>query len=148
MRSGFQANICRKWQSNRILGDAGMTNEEINLKIAAILGWVFIPPEMGHYGKMTYPKWRHPGGGEYVSENPPPYATDWQWCGPLVEKHVSGIEARFLDGVGASEWAVDCSGYEAVSDTPQRAICLAVIAAQPTPATLPPEAPIHDNDRS
>ena len=130
-----------------------MTNEEINLKIAAILGWVFIPPEKGHFGKMTYPKWRHPGGGEYVSESPPPYATDWQWCGPLVEKYRLTVDAMHEadDPEDTENWMVSWGhklGHFRTALTPQRAICLAVIAAQPTPATLPPEAPIHDNDRS
>ena len=121
-----------------------MTNEEINLKVATLLGWVFIPPEMGHFGKMTYPKWRHPGGGEYVSESPPRYATDWQWCGPLVERNKIKV---WFDG---DDWAAQIEEFNALewADTPQRAICLAVVAAQPTPATLPPEAPVHDNDRS
>lgn len=130
-----------------------MTEDEINLKIAAILGWAFVPAEEGHYGKMTYPKWRHPGGHEYVSETPPPYTTDWTWCGPLVEKY--GIS---LLTDGATEWRAVSTRrpntqrkrdvWGTYESTPQRAICLAVIAAQPIPATLPPEAPIHDNDHS
>lgn len=131
-----------------------MTNEEINLKLAGILGWVFIPPEMGRFGKMTYPKWRHPGGHEYVSESPPPYATDWQWCGPLIEKYSVAVVPAIKEsgehiGFVAYEFKHVIAHFcPNVESSPQRAICLAVIAAQPTPATLPPEAPIHDNDRS
>jgi hypothetical protein len=125
-----------------------MTNEEINLAVAAIQGFTYVPPEKGHFGKMTYPKWRHSSGAEYVSETPPPFATDWQWCGPLIEKHTISFEAIFIDGPGDTGWETYCNGKSITCDTPQRAICLAVIAAQPTPATLPPEAPIHDNDRN
>ena len=118
-----------------------MTNEEINLAIATIQGFTYVPPEMGRFGKMTYPKWRHSSGGEYVSETPPPYATSWQWCGPLIAKY--SLSVLCAEGWTAANAFCGKSG-----ETPQRAICLAVIAAQPTPATLPPEAPIHDNDRS
>ena len=118
-----------------------MNNAEINLQIAGILGWVFVPPEKGHYGKMTYPKWRHPGGGAYVSETPPPYATDWTWCGPLIAKYSLSV-------ICADGWTAANAHVGKSSETPQRAICLAVIAAAPTPATLLPEAPVHDSDHN
>lgn len=132
-----------------------MTNEEINLAIAAIQGWVFVPPEMGRYGQMTYPKWRHSGGAEYVSETPPPYATDWQWCGPLVEKYDLDVMENLHGGGELTpegkwpRWYVDaCDGVLAYDDDVKRAICLAVITAQPTPATLQAAGPTHDSDRS
>ncbi len=111
-----------------------LTDDEINKRVADLQGWVFIPPDEGHYGKMTYPKWRHSQGAEYVSENPPAYATDWAWCGPLVEK--CGLEVGIRRKTGA--WSATTLGVWEEADTPQRAICLAVIAAHagshPNPA--------------
>ena len=110
-----------------------MNNDEINRKLAGLQGFVFAPAEMGHYGKMTYAKWRHASGREYVSESPPPYATDWQWCGPLVELHC--IETyycgpkkweAFFRTEGGSRPHVPYSDSH-YAETPQRAICLAVI---------------------
>ena len=123
-----------------------MTNEEINLAIAAIQGFTYVPPEKGRFGKMTYPKWRHSGGAEYVSETPPPYATDWQWCGPLVEK----FDVDLWRHVETNAWTACIQNCKrnGISQTATAAICLAVIAAQPILATLPLEAPIRDSDRS
>lgn len=98
---------------------------------AGIQGFVFVPPELGHYGQMTYPKWRHKNGHEYVSEAAPPYATDWAWCGPLLDKYRISLDwAPDKVGDGGS-WDFMTNGAEGCADTPQRAICLAVIAAKP-----------------
>lgn len=111
-----------------------MTDEEINRRVAEIEGWYSI-------SKTT---WAERDGKGVRKNGPPLYATDWQWCGPLVERNKIKV---WFDG---DDWAAQIEEFNALewADTPQRAICLAVVSAQPTPATLPPEAPIHDNDRS
>lgn len=127
-----------------------MTNEEINLKMAEIEGWGFTDGGRTAYGWHWARCVDTPTGKtmeRFHGENPPPYATDWQWCGPLVEKYRVHIEP-ISGGMWEATLETTLPGYGEIADTPQRAICLAVIAAQPTPATLPPEAPVHDNDRS
>ena len=90
-----------------------MTDDEINRRVAEIEGWV----KDGN--GWTLPRDRHIA---YV----PSYATDWEWCGPLVEKYRIWLESR-------SNWwcALNYGDGWYTADTPQRAICLAVIAANP-----------------
>lgn len=112
-----------------------MTNEEINLKLAAIEGWV----DDGPCGSKT--QWWRPADGDVAHLfGAPPYATDWQWCGPLVEKYRVYLEYN-------RGWYAQVDAYYSFPDTHHdydppwkqetalRSICLAVIAAQPTPAT-------------
>ncbi len=105
-----------------------MTDDEINKRVAEIEGWEEI-----QVGRRR--AWQHKETcqisywlGAF------PYATDWAWCGPLVEKY--GLSLDFMgepdDAPGAYQW--QCTwGYKLgnfrQADTPQRAICLAVIAA-------------------
>ena len=72
-----------------------MTDEELNRRVAEIEGWSL--EDSG--------EWRLQQGPlqELWFAMPPPYATDWAWCGPLIEKYRVSLT--------------------------QRAICLAVIAA-------------------
>lgn len=101
-----------------------MTDEEINRKVAGIEGWRY---------RNDGQWWQRPGKSAghdfYVSFLPPPYATDWAWCGPLVEKY--GVDVfENLDDAEPGLWAADATdGALGYADTPQRAICLAVIAA-------------------
>jgi hypothetical protein len=61
----------------------------------------------------------------------PRYSTDWQWCGPLIEKYKITIVAWTREH---NEWnavMTDANGTveSARGATPELAICLAVIAA-------------------
>lgn len=100
-----------------------MTDEEINRRVAQIEG-VRAVDMLFHHSSAT----------RFEDFQPPPYATNWAWCGPLVEKYTVSVEAIFLDGVGEAGWEAYCEGRESRADTPQRAICLAVIAANPPAA--------------
>ena len=90
-----------------------MTDDDINRKVAEIEGWY------------------QADSGEWFTESiwestVPPYATDWAWCGPLLLKYELELRTPLQD-----EWWAAGSGF--VSDnekTPQRAICMAVIASK------------------
>lgn len=101
-----------------------MSNDEINRKVAEIEGWHFIKEK-----RMPERLWKWERTNPYDRRvGPPPYATDWQWCGPLVEKYRLCVDAACSDEVviAFTRGVADC-----VKDkTPQRAICLAVISAQ------------------
>ncbi len=112
-----------------------MTDEEINRKVAGIEGWRY-----RNDGQWWQRATKGRASDFYVSFLPPPYATDWAWCGPLVEKYHVNLyggpapgrrAACFLkelydedDPFDGKPWK-----YGEETDTPQRAICLAVIAA-------------------
>ena len=108
-----------------------MTDEEINKQVAEIEGWVSIP-NPGTDRLL----WFHPSDedGTNVLASLPPYATSWKWCGPLVEKHAIAIRppehaswsAYALTG---EKWNPENRHEAGWADTPQRAICLVVIAA-------------------
>ena len=97
-----------------------MTDEEVNRRVAEIEGWSTKRTPAGRF------EWIDADGCNW-GLNTPRYATDWAWCGPLVEKY--GLE------VGTPEpdwWWADRRGTvddPTYADTPQRAICLAVIDA-------------------
>lgn len=96
-----------------------MDDNEINARVAGIEGWKY---------RTDGQWWQRPGKSAghdfYVSFLPPPYATDWAWVGPLILKY------RILLKGHETWWYADCFGArEQEADTPQRAICLAVIAA-------------------
>lgn len=106
-----------------------MTDDEINRRVAEIEGWVQDSIE----GRGNV--WIRPPSPPFTlssdleaRSSPPPYATDWQWVGPLVPKHKIDIiwcsSGRPMALFGPSETRVSRT-----DDTPQRAICLAVIAA-------------------
>lgn len=112
-----------------------MTDDEINRKVAEIEGWRNSEACAGKIDALRY--WERDGNnapsgfyGESI-----PYATDWQWCGPLIEKYELTVE-RFPvvldDGQKVVRYGASAPGTcmsFPLCDTPQRAICLAVIAA-------------------
>lgn len=51
---------------------------------------------------------------------------DWQDCGPLIEKYIQNIEMLW-DGRWEAISQADLNGY--IGDTPQEAICRAVVAS-------------------
>ncbi len=105
-----------------------MTDDEINKRVAEIEGWVY---------SEDAKKWTHVASegpiGAWI-DCPPPYATDWTWCGPLVPKYK--ITLAYIgepdDPSGAFQWQAEWGhklGSFRQAGTPQRAICLAVMAA-------------------
>ena len=115
-----------------------MADDEINRKVAEIEGWKYQThsPDWS----MWWCKTVEDGNGWYTrpeapdrwlcaacyGECPAPYVTDWTWCGPLVEKYKIKV---FFD---ETSWCAvtDADAHSVQWDfTPQRAICLAVIAA-------------------
>ena len=106
-----------------------MTDDEINRRVAEIEGWKFMRSDSGCYAKWV-PPGTHPAQNIYsLPDNPPPYAIDWAWCGPLIEKYECSLNER-----GGEGWVVDTRGRCGdFARTPQRAICLAVIAAHGKP---------------
>lgn len=96
-----------------------ITDDEINLRISAI--------ENNWQGEYPYA-----GTIQESVDFNPAYATDWAWCGPLVEKYEIRLEPHNADGMDAPEWwawprrPLNRNPW-AVQETPQRAICLAVI---------------------
>lgn len=103
-----------------------MTDDEINRKVAEIEEW-----QLTDGGRTAYSwHWARcvdtPTGKtmeRFHGESPHPYATDWSWCGPLIDKY-----SIYLNR--GRDWVAACGNDDAISaDTPQRAICLAVIAA-------------------
>jgi hypothetical protein len=101
-----------------------MTDDEINRKVAEIEGWVLFDGI-----------WAHAEHCPRSYDHCPPYATDWAWCGPLIGEYTISLEAIFEDGAGTVGWEAYCDGSSQTSDSPQRAICLAVIAAHDRPTT-------------
>ena len=96
-----------------------MTDDEINRRVAELEGWAMD----SLFGGM----WRNAKTKDaWVDSAPPPYTTDWGWCGPLIEKHKISI-LPFCEKWGANPLAYG-EGTQ-YADTPQRAICLAVIAS-------------------
>lgn len=101
-----------------------MTDEEISRRVAEIEGWRTKPTPAARV------EWIDADGCNW-GLNTPPYATNWAWCGPLVEKYW----IRLSDDNDHPErpWAARVMkafmARDALADTPQRAICLAVIAA-------------------
>lgn len=96
-----------------------MTDDELNAAVARIEGYT--PQEhpgfpAGHY------YWMHPERPGEI--DPPPYATDWQWCGPLMERH-EVVTSKYQGAWLASSQRVRASEDASLC----RAICLAVIAA-------------------
>ena len=104
-----------------------MTNEEINRRVADIEGMQPWDSKnaVNKYTLMRTDKAGHPVDFHFIDEAPP-YATDWAWCGPLVEKHKISI-LPFCEKWGANPFFYVAETQYA--DTPQRAICLAIIAA-------------------
>lgn len=79
-----------------------MDDNEINRRVAEIEEWA-----LGEDGR-----WRHPWlFGKHPQVNPPDYATDWAWVGPLAEKYKIGVMPQ------TEEWAAYGRVYRAtVSD--------------------------------
>lgn len=99
-----------------------MTDEEINRRVAEIEGWTFSEG----YGYSH--EWRF---GGHPQQEPPDYATEWGWCGPLVPKHKIDI-IWCSSGRPMALFGPSGARISRTDDTPQRAICLAVIAASPS----------------
>ena len=117
-----------------------MKSDEINRRVAEIEGWKLMG--FGGHEPRWWPPGTHPAQNLFsLPKTPPPYATDWTWCGPLIAKYSLSV-------ICADGWTAANAHVGKSSETPQRAICLAVIAAAPTPATLLPEAPVHDSDHN
>ena len=87
-----------------------MTDDEINIRLAEI--------EM-----PLFP-------GTWKRNSPPPYTTDWQWCGPLLKRDI--IRLEWDTAKPSRKWMAIAKGGVLVvgNDTPQVAVCRAVIAAQ------------------
>jgi len=110
-----------------------MTEDEINRKVAEIEGARTISAYRAVVRKHATDGGKHRRTLDWEQvDAPPPYATDWAWCGPLVEKYTMAVDL-------AVRWMADTPGWLAVqgddcfedatpADTPQQAICLAVIA--------------------
>jgi hypothetical protein len=114
-----------------------MTDDEINRKVAEIEGWQreeicttsgYLDEVRWHRSGLAF----YPGlNGVIPIDEAPPFATDWAWCGPLIENHKISI-LPFCEKWGANPFAhVEGTQY---ADSPQRAICLAVIATHGQPA--------------
>lgn len=98
-----------------------MSDDEINARVAVLEGWSLVE---GRY-------WMR--GADQISGDMPPfqYATDWQWCGPLIVKYGLHLYPPCDEEAG---WLVECGDEFTEAGTPQRAICLAVIGGSGTPA--------------
>ena len=100
-----------------------MTDDEINRRVAEIEGWSW---------DADHELWMPPDGFTIALNSPPPYATNWGFCGALIEKYECSLNER-----GGEGWVVDTRGRCGdFARTPQRAICLAVIAAHEKPAAV------------
>lgn len=111
-----------------------MTNDEINHRVAEIEGWRFIKSESARLAKWAWPGCPPQMNMRALDDNPPQFATDWRWCGPLIEKYNLNLECWVeLDDppTVVENW---CAGWDSkpghfrTGQTPQMAICLAVIA--------------------
>ena len=105
-----------------------MTDDEINRRVAEIKGYrsQYETGEFRWVREINDPIWYPSSHGfDLGSDAPPPYATDWQWCGPLVEKY----KVEMVRNVPVDLWAAFVHSDSGRDSSPQRAICLAVIAA-------------------
>ncbi len=111
-----------------------MTEDEINRKVAEIEGWKLMA--VGGHEAKWWPPGTHPAQNIFsLPDSPPAYATDWQWCGPLIEKYGMHCGRDILfQGMRWSAGPPDMT-WSQYANTPQRAICLAVIAAHDQPTT-------------
>jgi hypothetical protein len=53
-------------------------------------------------------------------------STDWNQCGPLIEKHNVSIDVQFRSG----RWDAFCSGWVNNCETPMIAACIAIVKAK------------------
>ena len=103
-----------------------MEDSEINKRVAEIEG---LNP-LDRPGRCIIPDWflradKTVGDGDLILGCLYEPATDWAWCGPLVEKYQVTLDSCPSCGWLASTPETD----DMAADTPQRAICLAVLAA-------------------
>lgn len=104
-----------------------MTGDELNKRLAALLGWTNI----NHVGGALIGT---PPAGEPQCRNEakvPDWAGDWRYCGPLIAEHhmqieapVFCVEAKAIHGPWVEASMEDISRDECT----RRAIALAVIA--------------------
>mgnify|MGYP001552717862 CR=1 FL=1 len=98
-----------------------MTNEELDKAVAEAQGW----SEDWLDESKGLGLWIKSLGGESIGMGTYHPSTNWQQAGELLEKYK--IDLSF-DG---EDCLAEISGnYFAYADTPQRAICLAVLAAE------------------
>jgi len=104
------------------------TNDELNRRVAEIEGWTFGAVFWHHPDEQIQEAWM-------LRASPPPYATDWTWCGKLIDKY--GIQDLYQPQRPTLEEAILFKyrasikiGVYGEADTPQRAICLSVIASE------------------
>ena len=116
--------------AGELLIGGDMTDEEINKRVAEIDGWATDPSPTGRFVWMKHPEHGIPPGRHSGNDVAPPYATDWTWCGPLLTKLLSkgnwGLEYWHGGEYVRLNYEKETTSK---ADTPQRAICLAVIAA-------------------
>ncbi len=103
-------------------------NQDINRQVAEIEGW----RQVGN--REAGRRWMPPGTPPEFNIAalpffPPPYVTDWAWCGPLIEKY--GIDLHWQpDDENGDRWMAYSFGINGMlAETPQIAICVAVMAA-------------------
>jgi hypothetical protein len=94
-----------------------MTNEELDKAVAELQGWKKEPD-----GRL----WRSPDKHIY-SGLPYRPSTIWKQAGELLEKYNIQLDPP---NFGSTEWSAAAQDIEewSYADTPQRAICLAVLA--------------------
>jgi len=130
-----------------------MTDDEINRRVAEIEGWAgdllddF--PKNGAVACNSW-EWHKEGkdGRRYIQRKPPPYATDWTWCGPLLKRDI--IRLEWDTSKPSRQWmALAKHGVLVIyNETPQIAICRAVIAAHEQAILANHEPPTPGPDRS
>ena len=115
-----------------------MTDDEINRRVAEIEGWYSI-------SKTT---WMERAGRGVTKKGPPPYTTDWTWCGPLLKRDI--IRLEWDTGKPSRRWmALAKRGVLVIGNkTPQIAICRAVIAAHEHAILYNHEPPTPGPDRA
>lgn len=100
-----------------------MTDDEINRRVAEIEGWKWDKDWMAWVSSQK------PAPAFWMEDTPPPYATDWTWCGPLLKRDIIVLEWETRKP--SRKWmAMAKHGVLVIgNDTPQVAVCRAVIAA-------------------
>lgn len=119
-----------------------MTDEELSAKVAEIEGWKW---------DKDWRAWvssQKPVPSFWMQDAPPPYATDWTWCGPLLKRDI--IRLEWDTSKPSRQWmALAKHGVLVIyNETPQIAICRAVIAAHEQAILANHEPPTPGPDRS
>ena len=115
--------VYRMGSTNLNLEESEMTNEELDSAVATAQGWKLLTGDLAN--EPDY--WVN--GNIYKCDYHP--STNWQQAGELVEKYK--IDLEYVDtNWEATIWDLlnNVPIAETAADTPQRAICLAVLAAE------------------